>query len=144
MYCDEYCDYCAYNTIVCDPHSERLMVACDYIGCTGHRRPCKPGSLCTVRRPIAEKHNTWSSTSTKRRYRERVSKTLNGKQSAVILEFMQKNGYTTSKMAEVLHLHRETIRCWVREASFANWDDLAAIGLIKPDDVPTSTEGPED
>lgn len=70
--------------------------------------------------------------------------TLQGKQSAAMLDFMLQTGYTAADIADKLHLHRDTVRAWVREAAFANWDDLAAIGLVKHDDVPTATEGREE
>lgn len=44
---DRYCRRCIYLTRV---SGEKVGKACDYIGHTGHRRPCPAGTGCTVRK----------------------------------------------------------------------------------------------
>ena len=44
---DRYCRKCIYTAPVICP--ETRYKACDYIGVTGHRRPCPAGEGCTVR-----------------------------------------------------------------------------------------------
>ena len=52
---DSYCRRCIYLApVMCLETRHR---ACDYIGATGHRRPCPPGAGCTVRAIKKEKVN---------------------------------------------------------------------------------------
>ena len=44
---DSYCSGCIY---LCYVGSDYKSNACDYIGQTGHRRPCPAGKGCTVRK----------------------------------------------------------------------------------------------
>lgn len=146
MSCDEYCNYCYYNTLMCDPDTERRFVACYYIGYTNKRRPCPAGRLCSVRieleRPknITYKYDPDSA----RAYYLHCKAVLNGKQRAAITEFMQRTGETKKSIARLLGISPETVRKWIAEYQFANWSALAAIGLEKPPDMPTIDTHPVD
>lgn len=144
MLCDKSCDYCRYSTLVCDPADEHLFTACDYIGTTGHKRPCKAGRSCKVRIKISapKSADRRDDTERKRAYRAHVSRSLGGLQAAAILAFMEQEGYTVRTLSERLVVSQNTVRTWLSESAFANWRDLAAIGLPKPDGMPTSETHP--
>lgn len=143
MPCDEYCDFCYYNTLVFDPDTERRYVACDYIGYIGHRRPCKAGRLCTVRIELehpkrkSDTHDRYAQA-----YHLHVKEVLAGRQREALTEFMQQTGETKHTIAKQLGIKPDTVRKWLSEHQFANWAALAAIGMEKPPGMPTITTHP--
>lgn len=146
MLCDDYCDYCYYNTIVSDPEDDHRFVACDYIGYTGHRRPCPPGRLCSVRielerpRNVSYKYDPESA----KAYYLHCKAVLHGQQREAITSFMLRTGETKKSIARLLGISPETVRKWIAEYQFANWSALAAIGLDKPPGMPTIETHPVD
>lgn len=144
MLCDKTCEDCRYSTLLCDPADEHLFIACDYIGAIGHMRPCYAGNLCNVKvttpTPLVGRDRE---TDRQRLYRKYVKATLQGRQSEAIREFMHREGYTIASLAERLHVYHNTVRRWVREYTFANWDDLAFLGLEKPEGMPTAETHPK-
>lgn len=139
MRCDNYCDYCYYNTLVTDPEDESRFVACDYIGYTGHKRPSPPGRLCTVRIELERPKNASYkyNPDISRSYHKHVRSVLSGQQRGAITEFMQTTGETTLTIAKKCGISPDTVRKWISEHQFANWNLLAGIGLPKPPGMPT-------
>ena len=137
MLCDESCDSCKFCTMAQDPSTEGFMNACIYILRTGHKRPCPPGELCTVRVELPKPKHRWmrNGTEIKREYRERVSKKLNGKQAAAFLAFLEDSGLTYEDIAYHAEVTVGTVRKWARECSPAQWDKLEKLGLLKPEDL---------
>ena len=51
------CEKCEYRTCLGGfGYSEEHGYGCDYLGLTGHRRPCKPGKGCTEYKPFTGKY----------------------------------------------------------------------------------------
>ena len=144
MLCDKYCENCYYNTLVADPETELRFVACDYIGYTGKRRPSPPGRLCSVRKPLNRPKNVsykYDPESAKA-YHSHVKATLDGKQRLAITEFMMRTGYSRQDISRLLGISSETVRKWISEHQFANWQLLEGIGLPQPPDMPTIKSHP--
>ena len=142
MLCDDYCEYCRYSGVVCDPADESLMQICEYYLQTYERRPCPAGTGCYIREKVdvpTYEHRRRDS-ERKRKYRRYVASVLQGAQAAVILDFMEREGYTTSTLSRKMGVDPSTVRRWITEGGFANWDDLAVIGLPKPEGMPTLKE----
>lgn len=113
------------------------MNACIYILRSGHRRPSPAGELCTVREELPRPRHRWlrNGTEIKKAYIEEISKKLNGKQRAAILEFMEATGITYDDMAYCARVSVNTVRGWANERAPAHWDELEKLGLLKPEDL---------
>ena len=128
-------DYLSYDNKGKKP--ERVLI-CDYLGYVGKKRPCLPGKECTVRVPFTPKRNVKSEK--QELYRQRIRAALNGKQKQFFEDYFARSGETYYTLAARLGVAPATVLNWRYERSYAHWEELAAIGIVKPPDMPCKSD----
>ena len=140
-YCDWRCVNCIYSAYLSYDNKgkrpERLLI-CDYIGFTGKKRPCSAGKDCTVRY-LYDAHTSVKREIAERQYRnrQRIKGVLNGAQRKFFQSYYESSGENHYTLAAKLGVTPAKIQSWYYEKAYANWNDLAAIGIIKPPDMPS-------
>ena len=81
-------------------------------------------------RPNGEQ-KSWSDL--KRQTQEKTRAICQGRQKKAINDFMQKNGYTNVKLADMVGVKESTLRKWRREYNMADWTKLAQVGIRRPE-----------